>query len=62
MKLAENNIGLPLLEPFGGANVGGGYYETKSECGVYLHVSANIIGEHAAMGIGTSTAPTPKHN
>lgn len=61
IKLAEINIGLPLLGPFGGANVGGGYYETENECGVYIHVSGNIIGEHAAVGIGTSTAPTPKH-
>lgn len=62
IKLTEFNVGLPLLGPFGGANIGGGYYETKGECGAYIHVSGNIIGEHAALGIGTSTAPMPKHN
>ncbi|WP_426285608.1 RHS repeat-associated core domain-containing protein [Luteibacter sp. E-22] len=62
IKLAEFNVGLPVLGPWGGLSVGGGYYETKSECGAYIHVSGNIVGEHAALGIGTSTAPMPKQN
>ncbi|WP_369928419.1 RHS repeat-associated core domain-containing protein [Xanthomonas sp. NCPPB 2632] len=60
--LTEVNVGLPILGPLGGLNVGAGYYSTKSECGAYIHISGDIVGEHAAVGIGTSTAPMPVHN
>jgi len=59
IELREVNIGIPL--PGGaGLSAGLGYYDTGKECGVYMHLSGDILGEHAALGAGTSTARVPK--
>jgi hypothetical protein len=59
IELREVNIGLPLWG-IAGLSGGVGYYDTGKECGVYVHASGNIFGEHGAVGFGTSTARVPK--
>lgn len=58
LTLNEGNFGLPLLGPWGGVSVGGGLYRTKNECGIFFHISGNIVGEHGSIGLGTSVGAT----